>query len=58
MLRVLAILLLAAGVTLAWLPTRSAAEDEASATIAWHDDLDAARTNALREGRPLLVVFQ
>ena len=36
----------------------SAAPAEADETIRWRDDLEAARADAKRTGRPMLVVFR
>ena len=50
----IAALLLVAGA--GWL--HATAEDDAETAITWHDDVEAARAKAKKEGRPLLVVFQ
>jgi hypothetical protein len=35
-----------------------AAADEADETIRWRDDIEAARADAKRTGRPMLIVFR
>jgi thioredoxin-like negative regulator of GroEL len=41
----------------AWLVAAAAAADPPKATVAWQNDLKAARKQALQTGRPMLIVF-
>jgi hypothetical protein len=47
------------GLTLATLASSSAAQEpKSTATISWRTDLDAARAEAARDHKPLVVVFR